>query len=590
MKEGQVNLYVIKEDDFRIWGGAFAIAPTTSGYTLKFSTDGVNYTDKRSVAANESVAVTDCVPGTYYKLVGNTGIVHVYYNTAVTEEDIQRAALGGGTSGGNGSSSGGTGGGTSTTPLVPTTYAELKALRDAGNLVAGQQYRITDYECTARSGDEDVRSAGHRFDVIVTADSPTTLNEDARACHHDGDAYFANCNLEAWELKYSLDNDARRFKWATEGGIESMDSYNSYGNPLKRCPQFDGRMLDEFSVYRYAWGTDDDVEAGDKYAFVYSKTEFPLPNDEVLDSRTDNITIVPPFGKGVIYWMRDEWGNECPYDFKNIMFLRYDDDTYAYTCSLQDGDTHSDMTIAQFREDWEENDHPLAYDVVMLPCRSADYLGMQELNYNVIISTEGGVYDISFGYDCARNTIGGACSRITFGNGCIQNDVSSSCSCITFGNQCLSNLISSYSNSVFLNDYCSSCSVDEQCQYVSFGVGCSRNQVGYQCKRITFGDGCENNKIISGCNSISFGSGCTNNTIMAALSEGVRFHTGVRYIYLKSSSSMTSSNHLANVEVLSGNNTFKKEIQVNLSPSPYTITIVGLSDNGVVSVKYYNFT
>lgn len=28
-------------------------------------------------------------------------------------------------------------------------------------------------------------------------------------------------------------------------------------------------------------------------------------------------------GKGVIYWMRDEHGNECNYDFKNIMFKKY---------------------------------------------------------------------------------------------------------------------------------------------------------------------------------------------------------------------------------------------------------------------------
>jgi hypothetical protein len=28
-------------------------------------------------------------------------------------------------------------------------------------------------------------------------------------------------------------------------------------------------------------------------------------------------------GKGVIYWMRDEFGNEAPYDFKNIQFTKY---------------------------------------------------------------------------------------------------------------------------------------------------------------------------------------------------------------------------------------------------------------------------
>ena len=28
-------------------------------------------------------------------------------------------------------------------------------------------------------------------------------------------------------------------------------------------------------------------------------------------------------GKGVIYYMKDEYGNEAPYDFKNVKFKRY---------------------------------------------------------------------------------------------------------------------------------------------------------------------------------------------------------------------------------------------------------------------------
>lgn len=41
-------------------------------------------------------------------------------------------------------------------------------------------------------------------------------------------------------------------------------------------------------------------------------------------------------GKGVIYWMRDIHGNECPYDFKSILFKPYDPRTnpitkYLYT-------------------------------------------------------------------------------------------------------------------------------------------------------------------------------------------------------------------------------------------------------------------
>lgn len=45
-------------------------------------------------------------------------------------------------------------------------------------------------------------------------------------------------------------------------------------------------------------------------------------------------------GKGVIYYMKDEYGNECPYDFKNIKFKSSKSDaplinnnTYYYTFS-----------------------------------------------------------------------------------------------------------------------------------------------------------------------------------------------------------------------------------------------------------------
>ena len=144
--------------------------------------------------------------------------------------------------GGNGG-----GGGAAAQLAVSITYAALKALRDGGNLVPGTWYRITDYVCTTTQ--DNTQSAEHAFDVIVRADDTSHLNENAFAAHHEGDEYFANCKLEAWELKYCLDNDTNRFAWAD--------------------------------------GTN---------------------------------------GTGVIYWMKDEWGNQCAYDFKNIQFIRHEKD------------------------------------------------------------------------------------------------------------------------------------------------------------------------------------------------------------------------------------------------------------------------
>lgn len=102
--------------------------------------------------------------------------------------------------------------------LFATTHSELKAKRDAGQLVAGAFYRITDYECTTVQADS--RSANHPFDIIVQALDERTLSENAQAIQRDGDTYFANAKLESWQLKYALDNDASRFAWAKERIIE----------------------------------------------------------------------------------------------------------------------------------------------------------------------------------------------------------------------------------------------------------------------------------------------------------------------------------------------------------------------------------
>lgn len=136
--------------------------------------------------------------------------------------------------------------------MQAVTYAELKALRDGGELVPGRLYRITDYVTTlpeevgAFTGEVMERSAGHAYDLVVVALSGSVLSENALAMLHDGDEYFAGANLAAWQLKYCLDNDTERFRWLASAN-----------------------------------------------------------------------------GKGVVYWMKDEWGNEASFDFKNIQFKRY---------------------------------------------------------------------------------------------------------------------------------------------------------------------------------------------------------------------------------------------------------------------------
>lgn len=91
-------------------------------------------------------------------------------------------------------------------------YADLVGMRDAGKLIPGQLYRITDYVTTTTQA--DTMSAGHAFDIIVMATTGNLLSENAWAALHKDDTYFAEARLEAWRLKYSIDNDVNRFAWA----------------------------------------------------------------------------------------------------------------------------------------------------------------------------------------------------------------------------------------------------------------------------------------------------------------------------------------------------------------------------------------
>lgn len=153
---------------------------------------------------------------------------------------------------------------------VKITYAELKKLRDAGELVAGRTYRVTDYEfTTTQSG---TKSAGHVFDILVTAADEKTLLEEASAMRREGDenlddatvttstdsdgntvttrtAYFANNNLSAWKIWYSLDNDTSKYAWA--------DADNGKGVIYRLIDEFDNDVGYDFKnlLNLYASGT-----------------------------------------------------------------------------------------------------------------------------------------------------------------------------------------------------------------------------------------------------------------------------------------------------------------------------------------------
>ena len=143
--------------------------------------------------------------------------------------------------------------------LVEITYDELRQLYDDGELVPGTFYRITDY----------VTKVNGTYDLTDVVGQEAYIHY-ARSAEHPFDII-----VQALSEDYLSEN--------------------------AQAIQHDG----------------------DTY-FVHSdlaswQLKYTIENNPIKYSWADT----NGNGKGVIYWMKDEFNNECPYDFKNVQFLLY---------------------------------------------------------------------------------------------------------------------------------------------------------------------------------------------------------------------------------------------------------------------------
>lgn len=218
------------------------------------------------------------------------------------------------------------------------TYSNLKTLRDNSRLLPGKWYRITDYKTTTNT--TNAQSANHIFDILVMAVSINALSEIAFATKNASDTYFSSCKLQAWELRYCLDNDTIRFAWALNTAA----------------------------------------------------------------------------GRGVIYYMKDEYNNEAPYDFKNIQFKDYlvneaaNTPANVYTAVANDGGSESMNLLLSFSS---------AYRYTFATTSGADsslnggarnnriepYFTESRMYLNFITMSSGSIYGMNFGKNCHNITI-----------------------------------------------------------------------------------------------------------------------------------------------------------------------------------------
>ena len=435
---------------------------------------------------------------------------------------------------------GGGGGGAAAKLAVSITYAALKALRDGGNLVPGTWYRITDYHTTVSPIITNARSADHQFDVIVRADDASHLNENGYAAHHEGDEYFAACKLEAWTLQYRLENE----KWSKVAGTFIEEDGDSYHLRKLGTVEVDGTtyvLWDASELtedYEIVQAVSEDEEVGTELKGYDPETGEIL--DEGWTSSIASKAEVEADGQGTILMLKDEYGNQCPYDFKSIQFKRWavtdsqqerqglngnymgvlnyvpqnlsiEDETdfiWAYTFS-------SDATGSEDQVDFSLDGTHNVYGNVLEMAPNAinglnDVVFYGEYNYSNHLGFD--CYCNTFGNGCQNNSFGNNCQYNSFGNGCAWNSFGNDCRQNSFGNNCYSN---SFGNGCAWNSFGNNCynnSFGNSCQSNTFGNDCYNNSFGNYFQSNTFGNSCGGNSFGNNCGSNSFGNYCNNNS------------------------------------------------------------------------------
>lgn len=368
--------------------------------------------------------------------------------------------------------------------MVEITYSELKSLRDNGQLTPGCWYRITDYETQVASYTYNAQSANHVFDVLVLALTNDSLSEEAFACHSARDTEFLS--------KFYVIRDGNDFpliRGTADGEYEGEQYYEYFffDTPVYLKSLTEPPTVS--TIYAFMNGStpvsisDNPTNMATFESLGFEEVKCSYFNNAKLSAwklwyKLDNSDWVGDTGKGVIYRMIDEWGNDCPYDFKNIQFKIGANTTagtvanvYYYTFSKVSGT--DDTTVEDFS----------CYGYYYC-CNNkiGEYITGSRRTLNFIVFRniadanqcycnifENNCHNNVFGNDCYGNIFKHECFNNNFGSSCYYNIFGNYCASNTFGNMCYGNIFGNHCSLNVFGNYCCYNTLGSNCRYIKFG-------------------------------------------------------------------------------------------------------------------------
>ena len=172
----------------------------------------------------------------------------------------------------------------------------------------------------------------------------------------------------------------------------------------------------------------------------------------------------PTNGRGVIYRMIDEQGNDCPYDFKNIKFQGQDgrESKFFYTFTLGTDDSFNTFTDFSLNSRCDNNIIKPYYSAEGAPAGQLRqrlnrcYFLNQQKSSNIDCyanQLDINCFNCRFAGHNINNKLDAGCNNIYIGWDSLNNHLGINCSGISLSNTCNSNVIGDYCSNIILNHY-----------------------------------------------------------------------------------------------------------------------------------------
>lgn len=341
---------------------------------------------------------------------------------------------------------------------IQITHEELKSLRDSRELIKGAKYEITDYK------------------TIINGNSLLDLS------------------LESVKNSLGLNET---ISWAT--GITASTDERVLFNIIVTATDVDTLYENAIAIY--------DSERGSDYLSQAKVSQWELKYD--LDNNTTKYAWASENGYGVIYYMKDEWGNECPYDFKSITFIntagnaisniQANKQYYTFTVTLNDG-TLTDMSVPIKGEDYSylniSSNSQCLFNKISSCIGNLDGYNKLYLNNNIFNNVDGGI--------CIYNIYHNSSFHNYYYNNCSNNTMHGKYYANIHGADCSNNKFAGVTWGNIFKDWAS---------WSTFGDAFMKNTIGEYSYYNTFGDYVYNNTIGASSTNNTFEQAIQNNTI-----------------------------------------------------------------------------